>query len=183
MFFGSNKKIVARIDNLYKLYENLQNFDELYKKIMESYQSSKALIQEQVLNYDKKIIQQNTLVETTLVEFKVKLDKSIKEAIEEAKYSLEENKKSFEQYRSDLKSQLEKVFQDYRSMTEKSTFQSQNIIDSKISSFTSEQNNALKNQIETIKKDVQMVLGQYELNLTNLMGKAFQNEIKWSSSH
>lgn len=55
----TKKALNQKIDNLYATYSNISNFDELYQKIMESYNTSKALLNEQILQYDKKIIDNN----------------------------------------------------------------------------------------------------------------------------
>ncbi|MDR2822648.1 MAG: AAA family ATPase [Acholeplasmatales bacterium] len=73
----SKKQLMDKIEALYTSYEHINNFDELYKKIMSSYQDSKMLINEQILQYDKKIIQNNTIVDTRLNEFRSKIDNSI----------------------------------------------------------------------------------------------------------
>lgn len=94
----TKKSLQKKIDDLHVLYGNITNFDELYKKIMESYQTSKALINEQILTYDKKIVQSNANVDSRLNDFKAKIDKAIDETYINNMNWLNDQKQAFETY-------------------------------------------------------------------------------------
>jgi hypothetical protein len=87
--------LLKKIEDLQNTYSNIVNFDELYKKIMDSYQNSKSLINEQVLQYDKKIVQQQNAIESKTDEFSKKVDQILNQAFEN-------NKSSLIKYQSDI---------------------------------------------------------------------------------
>ena len=87
--------LLKKIEDLQNTYSNIINFDELYKKIMDSYQNSKSLINEQVLQYDKKIVQQQNAIESKTDEFSKKVDQILNQAFEN-------NKSSLIKYQSDI---------------------------------------------------------------------------------
>lgn len=81
----NNKKILALQKQIEELEanlislkldtENITNFNDLYDKVLESYNNSKVLINEQLLNYDKKIMENTAIVDERLLSFQAKIDK------------------------------------------------------------------------------------------------------------
>lgn len=80
----SNKKLVElekqfeiilkEFSNIKTATQNIVNFNELYNKILENYNNSKSLINEQLLQYDKKIIENTGVVDERLLSFQTKID-------------------------------------------------------------------------------------------------------------
>ena len=94
----NNKKILALQKQIEELEanlislkldtENITNFNDLYDKVLESYNNSKVLIYEQLLNYDKKIMENTAIVDERLLSFQAKIDKMNDDTIAELRNEL-----------------------------------------------------------------------------------------------
>jgi cobaltochelatase CobS len=173
----TKRLLLKKIEDLQKTYSNITNFDELYKKIMDSYQNSKSLINEQVLQYDKKIVQQQNAIESKTDEFSKKVDQILNQAFE--------NNKSFIiKYQSDIEDFFLKGQQQLSELTSelKTAFkgqieqESQNFLiktDANIKKYGIELEDAVKQS----KNLIQQYVENSKLNLVESIQNIFNQKI------
>lgn len=135
--------------------QNITNFNELYDKVLESYNNSKSLINEQLLQYDKKIIENTAVVDERLLSFQSKLDNVLDNTIDELRKGLIE--KSIE------------IKKDYLSLEEELKININEYIKNgtlKLDDYLNEQcdkiNSTLKQEIETVSVRFKELIEQYE---------------------
>ena len=118
----TKRKLLRMIDELKINYSNITNFDELYKKIMDSYQDSRALINEQILQYDKKIIQNNATIDARLEDFRDKIDKAIEASFDRNKKWLDEQKDIFERISQEYTEKLVQISKELHESTDQKIY-------------------------------------------------------------
>lgn len=82
------EELKKSLESLRIATQNITNFNELYDKILDSYNNSKALINEQLLQYDKKIIENTAVVDERLLSFQTKIDNILGNTIDELRKNL-----------------------------------------------------------------------------------------------
>lgn len=174
----TKKELLRRIENLHSIYENITNFDELYKKIMESYQDSKALINQQILEYDKKIVQNSALIDNRLNEFRSKIDLAIDETFNSNKKWLDEQRLNFEKYTQDAKEKLSELSNEIVISNESVLVSKEKEISIKFDELINKQVTTWDNKIEEITLELKSVLDKHELNLNELINSIVNKNIQ-----
>ncbi|HQC30367.1 MAG TPA: hypothetical protein PLP51_01370 [Acholeplasmataceae bacterium] len=174
----TKKELLRRIENLHSTYENITNFDELYNKIMESYQDSKALINQQILEYDKKIVQNSALIDNRLNEFRSKIDLAIDETFNSSKKWLDEQRLNFEKYTQDAKEKLSELSNEIVISNESVLVSKEKEISIKLDEFINKQATTWDNKIEEITLEVKSVLDKHALNLNELINSIVNKNIQ-----
>ena len=174
----TKKELLRRIENLHSIYENITNFDELYKKIMESYQDSKALINQQILEYDKKIVQNSALIDNRLNEFRSKIDLAIDETFNSSKKWLDEQRLNFEKYTQDAKEKLSELSNEIVISNESVLVSKEKEISIKFDELINKQVTTWDNKIEEITLELKSVLDKHELNLNELINSIVNKNIQ-----
>ena len=174
----TKKELLRRIENLHSTYENITNFDELYKKIMESYQDSKALINQQILEYDKKIVQNSALIDNRLNEFRSKIDLAIDETFNSSKKWLDEQRLNFEKYTQDAKEKLSELSNEIVISNESVLVSKEKEISIKFDELINKQVTTWDNKIEEITLEVKSVLDKHALNLNELINSIVNKNIQ-----
>lgn len=183
----NNKKIEALKEQLDKTInefellknatQNITNFDELYNKILESYNNSKSLINEQLLQYDKKIIENTAIVDERLLSFHNKLENVLDNTIDELRKSILEKslemKKEIttleDKVRKDLleqgleiKKEITSFDEEVRSNVDDYIKMSNIKLEKSLNANNDKINNSLKTEIEKISKTFNDLIEQYK---------------------
>lgn len=169
--------LLKKIEDLQNTYSNIINFDELYKKIMDSYQNSKSLINEQVLQYDKKIVQQQNAIESKTDEFSKKVDQILNQ-------SFENNKSSLIKYQTDIEDFFLKGQQQLSALSNelKTSFkgqieqESQNFL-SKTDASIKKYGTDLEDSVKQSKNTIQQYVENSKLNLVESIQNIFNQKI------
>lgn len=166
----TKRNLLKRIEDLHITYSNITNFDELYKKIMQSYQDSKSLINEQILQYDKKIVQNNAIVDARLDDFRGKIDKAIDESFISNKKWLDEQKLAFEKAGQEIKQKLNQLSNELTTFVDNKLITQEQTVTERINNVISNQKNAWSEKLNEISKEVKSVLDKYEIDLVEMIG-------------
>ena len=107
---------------------------------MENYQTSKSLISEQILAYDKKIIQNNANVESRLDDFKAKVDKAIDETFVNNVKWLNEQKQAFEAHAQNANETLVSVSDKLNESLNEQLRAKEDLVEKKVDLFLKQHN-------------------------------------------
>lgn len=165
----TKRNLLKRIEDLHTSYSNITNFDELYKKIMESYQDSKSLISEQILQYDKKIIQNNALIDARLDDFRGQIDKAIDESFSSNKKWLDEQKLTFEKAGQEVKDTLLELSKDLTTYFEDKTIKQEQSLNERINEIVTKQRAAWADKMNEITSEVTTVLDKFEIDISEMI--------------
>lgn len=180
------------LDLLKVATQNITNFNELYDKILESYNNSKALINEQLLQYDKKIIENTAVVDERLLSFQNKLDNLLDNTINELRKKLIdkslENKNEILSLEEDVKNSINNYFKqetvNIENFINKESTKIESALRSEIEKITIqfkelvEQHEKIYNEnyIKHI-NDINNKLNLYELNLNEMINSAISKQL------
>ncbi len=165
----TKKALLNKIEELHINYSHITNFDELYKKIMESYQDSKALINEQILQYDKKIVQNNAIVDSRLDDFRSKIDRAIDESYESNKQWLDDQKNTFERTSQEYKDKLMELSKEITTSIDKKLTDKEIEIAERINQVVDKQSITWADKMTEITSEVKNVLDKYELDINEMI--------------
>jgi hypothetical protein len=173
----TKRLLLKKIEELQKTYANIINFDELYKKIMDSYQSSKSLINEQVLQYDKKIVQQQMAIESKTDGFSTKVDQILNQAFENNKASLMKYQSDIENFFFEGQQQLSTLSNElkisFKGQIEQETLNFHSKADANIKKYATDLDEALKQS----KNSIQQYVENSKLNLVETIQNIFNQKI------
>ena len=165
----TKKVLLKRIEDLHVIYGNITNFDELYKKIMESYQTSKSLINEQILQYDKKIIQNNALIDSRLDDFRAKIDKAIDETFINNKKWLDEQKQVFEETGQKLSQKLVELSNEIMGHVEEKLDVKEEYLTKRLLDISNKQNVDWTDKMNKVNIEIQTVLDKYKIDINEIV--------------
>lgn len=177
LIFGNTKALEKRIDELFKIYKDLNNLDSLFKRINGNFEQTKKLIDDQVDVLKKKFDSQSKKIDDDLLGTKNEIENTIKSNSSKVSNLLNEQKQVYDKSHSQVLNDFNKLYLDYKLQIEKLSISYQKLTDDRILGFTNEQTNAWKNQINTLKQEINDLLNKYELNLTNLISKVLNTEL------
>ena len=100
------------IENLKTAYSNITNFDKTYNIIMDSYKKSKELLNEQLMQYDKKILENAEVVDTRLNSYDTRINNMID-------YTKQQNQEDFNKLRETLRNDVEHIISKYNKINQK----------------------------------------------------------------
>ena len=198
----NNKKIEAikeQLDNVLIEFEklkeaakNIVNFDALYDKILDSYSNSKKLINDQLYQYDKKIIENSSVVDERLLSFQKKLDSTLNSTIDELRNNLinmsVELKNEISKLEEYIKSSVLNYVYEGRKTIEKNLIESNQKISfaldknlqenqNKISSLVDKHENLWNENYIKHTNDINNKLNSYELNLNEMINAAISKQL------
>ena len=180
--------IQEQIKVLYDANQSILNFDELYKKLQDSFERSKALINEQLLQYDKKIVELSNVVseklasnESTLNEQLIKLSKDIESKFLSEKAELEETKQKIEENVNSFLNEI-KITIDNNLSNNEAAFKE--VVSKQIEELSSRFEDLVKaheknweeNNIK-YNDNINAKLAGYELNLNNMIDEAVNKSL------
>lgn len=145
--------------------QNIVNFNELYDKILENYNNSKSLINEQLLQYDKKIIENTGVVDGRLLSFQTKLDDVLDKTLIELRKNLLDTSLELKKQVLSLEEETKNNIQLYIQNTTQTINDNFNVENEKYNKFLNE-------ELEKITKKFNELVEQYEKN-----SKLLQEEI------
>jgi len=177
LIFGNTKTLDKRIDELFKIYKELNNLDSLFKRINGNFEQTKKLIDNQVDGFQKKFESQSKKIDSELLETKIEIENTIKTNSSKVSNLLNEQKQIYDKSHTQVLNDFNKLYLDYKLQIEKLTVSYQQQTDDRIVGFTKEQSNAWKNQINTLNQQITDIFNNYELNLTNLISKVLNAEL------
>lgn len=175
--FNNYKKTNKRINELFDLFKDLKDLDQLYKRINSNVDQSKKIIDSQVILLNEKFTKLSDKIANDLSQTKTDVENSIKSNSTRMYAFVNEQKQQYDKIHSESLSDFNKVYLDYKVQIDKLNLGYQKIIDGKMISFTTEQTNAWKTQLININKQISDTFNNYELNMTNLISKVLNNEL------
>jgi SpoVK/Ycf46/Vps4 family AAA+-type ATPase len=176
-FMLTKRFLLKKIEDLQSSYNNITNFDELYKKIMDSYQTSKTLISEQVLEYDKKIFHQQTAIESKTKDFGEKVDQILNQSFENNKNALIKFQSELENFFFKGQEQLSAISNDLKTSFKNQIEEEASKFQSKITENFKKHDNDLEEAVKQSKNLISQYVENSKLNIIETVQNIFNQRI------
>ncbi len=155
----NNKKVNQRIDNLQNSFsellveftklkegaKNILDFNDVYDKLLDNYKNSKKLINEQLLQFDKKIIENSAVFDDRMLQFTKKIDSTIDNTISDFRLSIQEQSRKMKEEMESLDSEMH----------------------SKLENFLKEKNDSIVNDCKELLEEQRKVWDKYSVEFAN----------------
>ena len=149
------KQLVSEFDKLKNATENIANFDDVYNKIIVSYNNSRDLINEQMMQYDKKIMENSAVVDERLLQFSNKIDIAV----------------------DNMKVDLVEFVQNQTNKIDENILLQSNILNDKGNAILQSYNSMLEQFSSTHADQISDMLSKYEINLSEMINNAVHREL------
>lgn len=175
--FTSKKELKKQIQNLYEIYENLKNFDDIYLQLKKQYQDTKKLIDENNLLNDKKELRNNSLIDEKINDFRTNMERLINELNTDKIEWLKNVNEITDNIQKEIAT---KSMEQLNRINESNNEQLIKIQDESMdfkNKLLNNQTEILGNKIEELTNKVESVLNEYKINLAQMIDMRITSEI------